>query len=125
MLVIRKAQLRALKKAAEMGFENKMVAHLNQFFPVVFAKMEEAEMLEMIRYGIQRARHHGFESGRDICKYIDVMVVFGPDFDKDADLPWAAEILSDNTTTDNKVRINLLITSAIAQADNQEGLHAQ
>lgn len=125
MLLIRQAQMEALNKSAQMGFEDKMLAHLNRFFPDAFAAMGEPGALKMIRHGIRRAKHHGFNSERDVCKYIDVMVVFGRDFDQDANLPWAAEILSDNTITDNKVRIDLLVTCAMAQAEKQEGSHAK
>lgn len=121
MLVIRKTQMEALKKAADVSFEEKILIHLNQFFPDAFAAMESSGALQMIRHGIRSAKHHGFKSERNVCKYIDVMVVFGPHFDQSPKFPWAAKILSDNNITDNKARINLLVASALVHTDKQEG----
>lgn len=120
MLLIRKAQMETLRKAAQQGFENKMLAHLNRFFPDACAAMAESGTREIIRYGIGRAKRNGFESEREVCKYIDVMVVFGRDFDRDTNLPWATEILSDKTIMDNKARMDRLITYAMAHADKKE-----
>ncbi len=123
MLIIRQHQMETLQRAALMGFENRMVAHLNHFFPDECAAMEESGTRQIIRYGIERAGHYGIVAERDVCKYIDVMVVFGPDFDTDANLPWAVEILSDETITDNKGRVDLLVTSALTHAAKQEDQH--
>ena len=37
----------------------------------------------MVQYGIKRAAVYGFTAKRDVCKYIDLMILFGRDFDTD------------------------------------------
>lgn len=56
--------------------------------------MGEPQLRETIQYGIQRATAYGIVGNSDVCKYIDLMVVFGRDFDTAPRFPWAAEILT-------------------------------
>jgi hypothetical protein len=53
--------------------------------------MSDAELLELIRHGVGRARAHGIDTERGACKLLNLMFVFGRDFDRE--LPWAREIL--------------------------------
>jgi hypothetical protein len=91
MLTIRAAQF-AVFSQVEMGkFEDWTLAHLRKFFPDQCAALGEPELREWIRYGIWRAAHHGVTAKRDVCKYLDLMIVFGRDFDKR--WGWAGDIL--------------------------------
>lgn len=93
MLRIRPAQMAVLSELEVRKFEDWMVVHLRRFFPDQCAAIGERRLLETIRYGIRRAAHYGFTAKRDVCKYIDLMIVFGRDFDTGQRTPWAAEIL--------------------------------
>ena len=94
MLKIRKEQNEELTKVMLKRFEERMVVHLNKFFP------EECELLgkegthKAIRLAIERAAGYEIVSEQDVCMYADVMFAFGRDFDKDRKLPWAARILN-------------------------------
>src|SRR5438105_3713106 len=81
MLTIRRAQLAAFSRADAARFEQWMLDHLRKFFAKQCEAAGEPDLRETIRYGIERAAAHGFHSKRDICKYIDLMVVLGRDFD--------------------------------------------
>ena len=123
MLIIRQDQMDILRQEARKGFENRMLAHLTRYFSEACARMGEGETRDLIRYGIERANHYGIEAERDVCKYIDVMVVLGRDFDVDETFPWAAEILTDDTLQDNKTRTDLLVQSAVAHTGTKEDRH--
>ena len=69
-----------------------MVDHLNQFFPRQCKVVDEPEVRSLIREGIGRAGKYGFRSEQEICRFVDLMMVFGPRFDQDA--PWAEAILT-------------------------------
>jgi hypothetical protein len=47
----------------------------------------------MVQHGIKRAAGYGLTARRDVCKYIDLMIVFGRNFDTDRRYRWAGEIL--------------------------------
>lgn len=93
MLTIRPKQIAAFSQVEVKKFEDWMVHHLNRFFPDQCQAAGESEVRKLVRHGIGRAGAHGFTAKREVCKYIDLMVVFGRQFDTDGRLPWAAEIL--------------------------------
>ena len=93
MLTIRKEQLRVLDSDRRMHFVAKMLQHVQKFFPEQCALLGENQIREWVEHGINRATSYRIASERDVCKYIDVMIVFGKDFDQDARLPWASKIL--------------------------------
>jgi hypothetical protein len=94
MLTIRQEQLAILSQLEVDKFERWMLAHLMKFFPKQCAAAGELRLRDMIQLGIQRAAQHRFTANNDVCKYVDLMVVFGRDFDTDRRFPWAKEILS-------------------------------
>jgi hypothetical protein len=112
MLTIRQAQFTALSQHEARKFENWMFAHLHRFFPAECAAAGGDRVIETIRYGIQRAAAHGIADRRDICRYIDLMAVFGLDFDRDPKLRWAADILA--RRADSRSRMRALLVSAKA-----------
>jgi hypothetical protein len=102
MLIIREEQLAVLNRVQTNKFEDAMLAHLKKFFPKK-AKAGEPKLKEAIQHGIKQAGAHGIVSERDVCKYIDLMMVFGKDFDADEKLPWAAEILEKEQDPEEKM----------------------
>lgn len=94
LFAIRGEQMAVFSTAAEQQFEDWMVGHLNRFFAARCKKLREEQLRELIRYGIRRAASHGLTVRRDVCKYIDVTMVLGRDFDQDSRYPWAAKILA-------------------------------
>ena len=102
MLTIRSEQYAAFSQAANKRFENQVVLHLNKHFPKQCKALGEPQLRETIQYGIQRAAAYGITGKSDVCKYINVMVLFGRDFDTNRRFPWAGEILSIDTNPSMK-----------------------
>ncbi len=94
MLTVRKEQMEALDRDKRKRFVNHMAEHLQKFFPKKCASLGDKQVREWIEHGIDRAQSYRIISERDVCKYLDVMFVFGKNFDCDAQLPWAAKILN-------------------------------
>jgi hypothetical protein len=94
MLQIRKEQLEALSKVPESVFTEKMMLHIRKHFPSHYEALGEENSRKLIGHGIERGKHHGFISERNACKFIDLMLCFGIDFDTDKKHRWAVEILS-------------------------------
>jgi hypothetical protein len=110
MLAIRPEQLAVLSQAQVKRFEDWMLAHLKTFFPKESELAGELELREKIQYGIKQASTYRITSERDVCKYIDLMMVLGRDFDRDKKLPWAAEILG--TRNSPSVKTVVLVETA-------------
>ncbi|HEY1219914.1 MAG: hypothetical protein ABSE42_10500 [Bryobacteraceae bacterium] len=107
MLTIRQAQFAIFSQLEVRKFEEWMLAHLKKFFPVQCAAAGDQRLLEMVRYGIQRAAAHGITAKRDVCKYLDLTIVFGRDFDTDRRTRWAGEILARRRNPGVKMQILL------------------
>lgn len=95
MLVIRNEQMEVFREAAQANFENEMLIHLEEFSPPLFKTVGEDQMRQVIQFGIQRAKNHGFTFRGPVRLYLDLMLLFGSHFDTDPQYPWAAEILAD------------------------------
>jgi hypothetical protein len=110
-------QMAALSTAAYKEFENRMIAHLQEFFPDECLELGEEEVRDEIKYGVRRARVHGFESEQDVCRYIDLMFTFGGDFDADPDFEGLRLILDEEPSEDDTERMDRLYSAAMAILD--------
>jgi hypothetical protein len=96
-----------------------MIEHIAKFFPKQFAEIGEPRMRETIQYGIKRAESYGIVAERDACKYIDLMVVFGRDFDRDPALPWVRDVLHDPGAESPSQRTEWLFKVAMENSPNR------
>ena len=119
MLRIAKRQMGVFQKYAVTQFEDRMATHLNKFFPDICKTLGDGPLREAIQYGMRRAKFYHISSERDVCKYIDLMFAYGPDFDKDPALPWAAGILKDDTISDPTEKIERLYEHALKETQEQ------
>ena len=95
MVTIRHDQMQAFSEAAARSFEDRMVVHLEKFFPQQCKALGEQRTRDVIRLGIERAARHDIDVEYDVCRYIDLMFVFGERYDEDPAWPWASRILGD------------------------------
>lgn len=119
MLVLRNAQLAALGASAQRRFEERLLAHLERFFPHLCAQLGEAGLRQLCQDGIARARTYGLRSERDLCKYINLILVFGPGFDREQ--PWAAEILELNSAPGQ--RMEKIYAAALERLGDDQGIN--
>src|SRR5580692_10520772 len=112
MLTIRKEQLAVFGPLGKKAFEDHMVAHLKKVFPAQFESFGDPQLRETIQYGTQRAAAYHITSERDVCKYIDLMILYGRDFDKDPNLPWAQSVLRNQAIRNPSSKIERLFKAA-------------
>lgn len=112
MLTIRKEQLAVFGPLGKKAFEDRMLEHLNKCFPEQCKALGEPKLRETIQYGTQRAASYLITSERDVCKYIDLMIIYGRDFDKDTNLPWAQAVLQNKNIRDPSAKIERLYKAA-------------
>jgi hypothetical protein len=118
MLTIRKEQLAVFGPLGKKAFEDHMVAHLKKVFPAQFEALGEPKLRETLQYGTQRAAAYHLTSERDVCKYIDLMILHGRDFDKAPNHPWALSILQNQAIRKPSAKIERLYNAAKKQ-ENQ------
>jgi hypothetical protein len=109
---LRREHVRSLDATMLESFEVRAIAHLRRCFPEVVGTASDEQMLELVRYGIERARSHGIDLECDVLRYLDLMCVFGVDFDRDPACPWAARVLEDPQTAGSTLRTNTLMAAA-------------
>ena len=93
MLRIRNSQMQTFEQAAMSAFELRMVEHLRVIYPKQTRDMPEANLLTLVQSGIGKAREYRVIAEDDIRRYLELMVVYGADFDTDPHSSWAGEIL--------------------------------
>ncbi len=118
MLKIRSEQVQVFEQAAVRNFEDRMIEHLKKFARKHFKILSEAEIRGIIRYGWERANTHRFTSERSVRFYVELMLMLGSSFDSDPQMPWAAEILGDESMLDEAERIDRLYDKAWDYVDH-------
>lgn len=94
-LLIRKEQMKILEIATLRRFEDEMVQHVKNIAPIQFDVTDEEGVRRFVRMGIERAEAYGFTNRGPVRFYIELMLMFGCDFDSDPQYAWAGEILNE------------------------------
>lgn len=89
MLVIRASQMAVFENLATARFQQSLLDHLRIFFPQHAAVLGDAQLVRVVRYGLQRAESRGLLSERALFLYTALMFMLGSHFDDDLQLPWA------------------------------------
>jgi hypothetical protein len=89
-----------------------MEVHLRTFFPERCAELGEDGVRGAVAYALARAAQYDITSERDVCKFLNLMFVYGFSFDVDPELPWAAAILNDAQLNRSSVKMYLLMKAA-------------
>ena len=125
MLVIREEQMAVLAQAVARTFENRLLEHLQEFFPRQCQILGVEQSRELIRLGIAQAEKYGLDTERDVYLYVGLMCMLGSHFDQDPQLPWAAQILADENIADPSDRADRLHDRAMAFLNEAAGQESQ
>lgn len=113
MFNLRKEQLKIFETVAAKEFEERAIAGLRERAPDQCAKLSEADLANLVRYGAERAKSYGIVAEPDVCKYLGIMLQLGSDFDRNPQYPWAARTLNDASLGDPSARISRLAAEAL------------
>jgi len=117
MLKIRSEQVQLLAESSQRVFERRMLAHIEKHFPEHYLKLGQHDCLQLICFGVERGKLYDFVSERNVCKYIDLMLCFGVEFDTDSKQPWAAKILNDESWVSVDMKMSALFEQGILQLE--------
>lgn len=112
MLVIRHEQMAALGASLRTRFEEEMAVHLETFFPEPCAALGRDALAAFIRRTIDKAIGYGIERERDVCKFLDVAMALGEEFDHDPQFPWSRNILT-NSSLAGQEKTERLVRAAL------------
>lgn len=93
-MIIRDAQIEALKQIAVENFALDMMRHCREFSPHLAKTLSDEQLEAAVNEGISRAGKYGFNLRGPVRFYVDLMIVLGSGFDTDPQYVWAAEILT-------------------------------
>lgn len=96
-LVVSAKSMSAFSNDLERQFEDKLVVHLRKLFAEKFRELSEVLVRRVVRLGMSRAEQYGFVREDHVCSYVDMMFVFGHEFDVVSG--WARPILLDGEIT--------------------------
>lgn len=108
MLTIRKEQVKAFEEQKHQVFVDEMVQHIQIFTPKQFKIIGEASVRQVIILGISKAESYGLTYRGPVQFYIELMFMFGSDFDTDPQYQWIFEMLSTNKNEDQMERADNL-----------------
>jgi hypothetical protein len=94
VLVIRRAQMEALRRHALEPFQALLTWRLRTSFTAQTQALSDAALEALVWAGIDRANGYGITAEPDVAGFVELMVCHGTDFDRDPAMPWAGEILN-------------------------------
>lgn len=94
MLTIREEQMKAFENVALGRFEDEMVIHSKKFTPQLCKVLGDDQLRAALRQAMERADTYGFTNRGPIRLYIELMFLYGSDFDTDPQYPGLAEVLN-------------------------------
>jgi hypothetical protein len=99
MMTIRPEQMKTLSEVEIQKFVDRTITQLRASFPEEVGMIPEAQLHATIRKSIDVASTYGITDEVDVQRYIEYVVRYGPDFDTNATIPWAGEILRNREMT--------------------------
>jgi hypothetical protein len=120
MLTIRKEQIKAFEEVAMRQFIDDMIIHVNKYFPEECGKLGEEQLRNHLVWIIPRAKKYGLEAERDLCRYLNLSIIYGKDFDSDPGLVWMVNILLDYNEPNPSLRLNRLYKEVTKRMEKEE-----
>jgi hypothetical protein len=122
-MIIRDQQMAVFEQAVRQNFEDEMVEHLKKFAPAHCAVIGEPSIRQVIRLGMERSQKYGLTERNSIRIYLELMVLFGSDFDTDPQVPWAGEVLKNSAAASEVVRLDSLYQKFTEHLSATAGAH--
>jgi len=98
-------------------FIHRMVEHLRDRFAPQMGEhgLTEAGLEPLIRRGMTDAEGYGIEDRQDVVRYLELLLILGPRFDRDPAHRWAADLLRQKNV-DGGHRMDRIVEYVLFQA---------
>jgi hypothetical protein len=122
MLIIRKEQMKAFENDALRRFEGEMLLHSKEFTPRLCKVLGDEQLRVAVRQAMERADSYGFTNRGPIRLYIELMFLYGSDFDTDPQYPALREGL--NAPDDQMLRAEWIYQGILDYQKKVSGINA-
>ncbi|GHG61839.1 hypothetical protein [Comamonas sp. JC664] len=116
MLTIRDTQFLSLSLDLQLRNPRPYLDHLNQRHPEWVAEHDDAEALELVRGAVRGAHGYALSSTRDVCRFLDLVVIFGPDWSGEANA-WLHQSLAGATPENASRQLGRLLQQAMSRLE--------
>ncbi|MFY0536449.1 hypothetical protein [Nannocystis pusilla] len=126
MLKITREQMDDFRQRSVRGFQERMVAHLGERFPLLSAALGGQGVTAMIEKGLSSAALHGIVKEKDVCRLIELLCLVRDV--KEGEPGWMTQVLDLATPANISARLEQLGAMAserLAQAPEEEADPAQ
>ena len=120
MLRIRAEQMEILRAPLVHRIVLNLVAHARQHFPEQCAAQSDQELYEQMADTVRRAEKYDITSERDLHKYVNITMVYGPGFDEQDETAWTVAYLTDPVVVLPSRRIDRLHEEVIYRLEVEE-----
>jgi hypothetical protein len=120
MLTIRSAQMQVLSAQQRRQFVESMCAFLHNQFKEELEGMSQSSLHLQVSDAIDRARGYGLRSHRDCCRFLNLAVIYGWEFDRLPENAWMQECLTDPNVGDPSQRIQRLVSQCVYRMEVEE-----
>ena len=107
MLIFQDQQLRRLSVELQSRRIEPFVDHAKQFHGPRSDQLGDEALSLLVRKAVVTATHYGLESSRDICRFLDLVMTFGLNWEAE-DLRWMHERMVDEAIADPPARLGRL-----------------
>lgn len=97
MLIIRREQVEAFRRAAAQRFEHDLVADLRRNYPGPSVRVGDEGLIKLIRDAEKRGAIYGITSEQDIATLAELDLSFGAPFERQKHCEWAVPLLADKS----------------------------
>ena len=115
--------MKAFENDALRRFEDEMVLHSKEFTPRLCKVLGDEQLRVALRQAMERADTYGFTNRGPIRLYIELMFLYGSDFDTDPQYPALAEVL--NAPDDQMLRAERLYEGILDYQKKVSGVNAE
>lgn len=102
------------------AYRHRIREHLDKHFPDYSKALIDEHLQALIDHAVERGEVYGVDSERDICLWVDLMLVLSVDFDEVEEYLWAKEILTDESSPQPNVRMDTLHARAVEVIEERE-----
>jgi hypothetical protein len=122
MFMIKREQVEVFEQHSLQRLVEEMVGHCVRFSPCLCNMLTTEGLVRAVQVGIKKAERHGFTRRGPVRFYLEMMMLFGSEYDTDPQYPWAAEILQKGNVRDQSYTSELLHTVALDYLRATDGL---
>ncbi|PHM22082.1 hypothetical protein [Xenorhabdus ehlersii] len=118
---INEDQWNMLKKHSFNSFIDELVVHCNESYPYLKIKLGEDKLRTALENAIEKSKNDGFDQRGTVQFYIDMLILFGTEFQTDPQYVWIKTILDNHSCLGQLERTSLLYHEIIRYFNEVHG----